>query len=127
MIDLLKKQIEQKIRKEITNRGDCEMISNAILQTLDVNISYNTIRRLFGLATYTKPNKKTLDILSKFLGYKNYFHFSQNAQYKEKTEFQNDMYKVIYHNDIEAITALIKNRKVNQQNYSGFIAQLSRE
>ena len=127
MIDILKKQIEQKIGTEITSRGDCEMISNAILQTLDVSISYNTIRRLFGLASHTKPNKKTLDILSQFVGYKNYFHFSQNAPFKEKTELQRDIYKILYQEDKEALIELINNKKVNQQNYASFIAQFSRE
>jgi len=127
MIDILKNQIELKIGKKITSRGDCEMISNAILQTLDVNISYNTLRRLFGLASHTKPNKKTLDTLSQFVGYKNYFHFSQNAPFKENTELQRDIYKILYNEDKEALTELINNKKVNLQNYASFIAQLSRE
>jgi hypothetical protein len=55
MIVLLKQEIEKKGRK-ILNRCDSELLAKAILETLDIEISYNTIRRLFGLA----PNVKLL-------------------------------------------------------------------
>ena len=56
MIDILKKEIEAKIGKKVTNRGDCELVSNVILETLDEEISYSTIRRLYGLVNETKPS-----------------------------------------------------------------------
>ncbi len=58
MIDKLKYQVEEKIGCKITNRGDCQLLSNAILDVVGVDISYNTIRRLYDLAPRTKPNKK---------------------------------------------------------------------
>ena len=45
MTELLKKLIEEKINRKVKTRGDCEFISNAILETLDMNISYSTIKR----------------------------------------------------------------------------------
>ena len=71
MIDILKKEIEKKIGKKINSRGDCELVSNVILETLELEISYNSVRRLYGLINPTKPNKKTLNTLAKFVGYKN--------------------------------------------------------
>ena len=59
MIEILKKELEDKIKRPVRTRGDCELISNAILETLNLDISYNTLRRLYGLAPYTKPNNKT--------------------------------------------------------------------
>ena len=53
------KEVEEKYGKKVENRGDCEKISNAILELLDTEISYNTIRRLFKLAPFTNPNKNT--------------------------------------------------------------------
>ena len=35
MLKLLKKEIEKKLGKKILNRGDCELLSNAILETID--------------------------------------------------------------------------------------------
>ena len=63
MIDILKKEIERKIGKKIKDRGDCELVSNVILENLQLEISYSTIRRLYGLVNETKPNNKTLNTL----------------------------------------------------------------
>ena len=87
MITELKKEVESKFGKKIEKRGDCEMISNAILEFLDIEISYNTLRRLYGLAPYTKPNTKTLNTLAQFVGYNNYYHFSKKLNYKHKILF----------------------------------------
>ena len=65
MIIELKKEVEAKFGKKVENRGDCEMISNTILELLDVEISYNTLRRMYELVPYTKPNTKTLNTLNK--------------------------------------------------------------
>ena len=48
------------MEKKITNRGDCELVSNVILETLELEISYSTVRRLYGLVNETKPNSKNL-------------------------------------------------------------------
>ena len=80
---ILKKKIEIRLGQKVLNRGDCELLSNLILETIDIEISYNTIRRLFGLAGNVKANKKTLNTLAKFVGYKNFFVF-------------NDFVKIIY-------------------------------
>ena len=38
--------VQSYIKRPIRTRGDCELISNVILETLNLDISYNTIRRL---------------------------------------------------------------------------------
>ena len=86
MIDAIKKSIENKIGFKIKNRGDCELLSHIILEVIDKEISYNTLRRLYGLNKEVKPNKKTLNILSEFLGYKNYIDFNQKYNYKQKND-----------------------------------------
>ena len=77
MIAELKKEVEEMIQRPVRSRGDCEFISNTIYEKLNLEISYNTLRRLYGLAPFTKPSNKTLDTLAKFIGYNNYVHFSQ--------------------------------------------------
>ena len=86
LIDVLKKEIEKKIGKKINSRGDCELVSNIIFETLETEISYNTVRRFYGLINPTKPNTKTLNTLSKFVGYKNYIHFLQSHSFKQKID-----------------------------------------
>tara|TARA_B110000027_G_C15835407_1_gene176056 strand:+ start:135 stop:458 length:324 start_codon:yes stop_codon:yes gene_type:complete len=93
MIVELKKEIEKRVGFEVQNRGDCELISYAILELLDISISYNTIRRLYGLAPYTNANSQTLNTLAQFVGYNNFLHFTQNFSYKEKTKLFQITYK----------------------------------
>jgi hypothetical protein len=74
----LKSEIQTKIGFKIKSRGDCELLSNIILETIDKSIIYNTLSRMFVVSKETKPNSNTLNILSEYLGYKSYVHFTQN-------------------------------------------------
>ncbi len=73
MIHYLKEQTQHAIGFTIANRGDCERLSDIIYEKLNVQISYNTLRRFFDLdKKHYKPRLNTLNILSQLLGYKNY-------------------------------------------------------
>jgi hypothetical protein len=127
LIDLLKKEIEKKIGKKVTNRGDCELVSNVILETLGLEISYSTIRRFYGLVNETKPNNKTLNTLAKFVGYKNYIHFSQNYSYKQKIDLTDIIYKTVSENDSENIINLVIKTKNSSEDFVSLIIILIRE
>lgn len=127
MISELKIQIEKKIGTKIENRGDCELLSNAILDVLEIDLSYNTIRRFYGLAPYTKPNSKTLNTLTQFIGYKNYAHFSQNYEYNQKIDLSQITYKAISVGDEVGIINLVTKTKKSPENFIGFIVLLIRE
>ena len=127
LIDILKKRIEGKIGKPVKTRGDCELVSNAVLETLDIDISYSTIKRLYGLAPYTKPNSKTTNTLAQFVGYKNYAHFSQNYRYKDKIDLSQLTYKAVSIGNEQAILELIIETKKSSENFIGFIVLLTRE
>jgi hypothetical protein len=127
LIDILKKEIEAKIGKKVTNRGDCELVSNVILETLGLEISYSTIRRFYGLVNETKPNNKTLNTLAKFVGYKNYIHFSQNYSYKQKIDLTDIIYKTVSENDSENIINLVIKTKNSSEDFVSLIIILIRE
>lgn len=127
MINILKKRIEEKIGRSVATRGDCELVSNAITETLDIDISCSTIRRLYGLAPYTKPNIKTTNTLAQFVGYKNYIHFTQTHLYKGKIDLSQIIYKAVYDGDEAAIIALVKSTKKSLEDFTGFIVLLVRE
>lgn len=127
MLINLKKQIEDKIGFKIINRGDCELLSNIILDILGIEISYNTIRRLYGLAPSTKPNINTLDKLSKFLGYADYIKFCQEYEFKEKQKLSSKVYKLVYDGDKKNILKNIRIIKNSHQNFTEFITLLIRE
>ena len=127
LIDVLKKEVEKKIGKKVTNRGDCELISNVILETLELEISYSTIRRLYGLTNETKPNNKTLNILAKFVGYKNYFHFLQSHSFKQKIDLTEIIYKTVSKNDSEEIIKLVNNTRNSTEDFLSMLIILIRE
>jgi hypothetical protein len=127
MIDKLKYRVEEKIGCKITNRGDCQLLSNAILDVVGVDISYNTIRRLYDLAPRTKPNKRTLDALAMFIGYKNYVQFTQDYDIIGKQNSTNKIYKLIYAADKRQILKTIEKTKNSQEDFTEFITLLVRE
>lgn len=127
MIDILKKEIEKKIGKKINSRGDCKLVSNIIFETLEIEISYNTVRRLYGLINPTKPNKKTLNTLAKFVGYKNYVHFIQSHSFKQKIDLTEIIYKTVSENDSEKIIKLVNKTKNSTEDFLSMIIILIRE
>lgn len=127
MIKVLKEEVEKKFGKRVENRGDCELISDGILEILDKTISYNTLRRLYGLAPYSKPNMNTLNTLAEFIGYNNYLHFTKNFNYKEKASLFQKTYKYLYDENEKQIIKLVKKTKKSTEDYIGFLTFLVRE
>jgi hypothetical protein len=127
LIDLLKKELELKLGQKIKNRGDAELLAHAIQETIDHQISYNTIRRFFGVSTNVKPNNNTLNILAKFIGFKNYIHFTQTHSFREKKNLSEIVYKAIYNEDNEEIISLVKKIKKTPEDFVSFIILLVRE
>ena len=64
MLYQLKNNVSQKCGFKIKNRGDCVRLSNMILIDSGIDLSYNTLRRFYGVVKGTKPNSRTLNTLS---------------------------------------------------------------
>ena len=127
MIATLKSEIENKIKRKIKNRGDCEFLSNAILINMDADLSFNTIRRFFGLLPPTNPNIITLNILSQFIGYKSYLHFSQTFNYEGSHHFSELLYSAIETNNEEEVIKIIDLAKKHADDFLSLVIILSRE
>jgi hypothetical protein len=67
MVEELKSQIEKTFGKKLNSRGDCELLSDDLHRKIGVVISYNTLRRLYGLAEFRQPRLSTLNHLSVIL------------------------------------------------------------
>ena len=60
----------------VLDLNDAQDLANEIQKFTGENLSYNTIRRFFGLVKHDgSVSNKTLNILSKYLGYKSYQEF----------------------------------------------------
>lgn len=126
MIEALKKITLKNAGFELKGRGDCEVLSQLILEKTDEFISYNTIRRLFGLVAYVKPSINTLDSLARFNGYKNYVDFIKItpsiAYWSEKEK--------LYHNisnQQQNILDYIASNEFNNEYKLDFVISLCRE
>lgn len=127
MIEVLKKEISIKIKREIKSRGDCVFLSNAILEILGIDISYNTIRRFYNLLPSTNPSIKTLNNLAQFLDYRNYIDFTQNYKYKEKINLTEIIYESVAKNKHEEIVNLVNKTKKSSEDFTSLVIILLRE
>jgi len=76
--DQLKTLIEKKFSSKVLNRPNCEKLSNDIFIKTKLLISYNTLRRFFGLAgqkNNSTVSKASLDVLAIYCGFESYFDF----------------------------------------------------
>lgn len=112
MIGSLKLKVEMKFGRKISYQKDCNALSNKILESQKEYISPATLRRVFGfLSTNSNPSRVTLDILSRYIGYKNWENFNQSQISTESTsqdipyywEIIKENSKVISSNTVEHI------------------------
>lgn len=77
MIEELKLEIEKTFNRKITDRGHCEALVQDIYEKTGALLSYNTLRRFFGLAEFRKPREHTLDQFAVYCGFRSFKDFSQ--------------------------------------------------
>ena len=91
----LKEITEKKIGFKIKSLNDSKRLSEIIANENDLDISYNTIRRLFGVVKNVKASNHTLNILSKFNGFRNYTDFIVNFKLSNKWKQEFEIIKII--------------------------------
>lgn len=127
MIDQLKEQIFFKIGKEIVNRGDCEHLSRLIEIDTGEYLNYNTLRRFFNIDKQTfKPRTSTLDILSKYIGYLSFDHFSSFKPQRVYFDQNLKMYGVLNDFDPEQLSAFFNDLDANYNLRLTFVIQVCR-
>ncbi len=77
MLQELRNEIEKTFNRKITDRGVCEALVQDIYLKTGALLSYNTLRRFFGLAEFRKPRENTLDQLALYCGFRSYKDFCQ--------------------------------------------------
>jgi hypothetical protein len=93
MVSRLKKEIELVYGMPIRNGNQCHNLSTNIFEQTGEYISFQTLRRFFGFIDKAKqPTFKTLDILSKYCGFRDYDDFVRNS---EKTN-QHNLIELVY-------------------------------
>tara|TARA_B100001121_G_scaffold258457_1_gene237126 strand:- start:16 stop:1260 length:1245 start_codon:yes stop_codon:yes gene_type:complete len=128
VIQILKKKTSEKVGFKIENLGNCVQLSNTILEVNDEFLSYNTIRRFYGLVkSPKKTSKKTLDILARYNGYHDYSHFTKSFKFENKWKLQNDLYEQMHDGNSKEIVLFVKKTLRYQNDHIGIIIQIIRE
>ena len=80
--NLLKKEVERIFGRHLTEARDFEQLSHLLLSHTRERLSPTTLKRLWGYLkneeVETRPH--TLDVLARFVGYKNYEDFCAKAE-----------------------------------------------
>lgn len=73
--------IERAVDYKVCTTRGFERLSQMILHRTRENISVSTLKRIWGYVKgYDDIRMSTLDVLSKFIGYKDYTHFSHDIK-----------------------------------------------
>ena len=81
MTKKLCKEIEAALNRQMQTPKDFEFLGNRVYARLHVLISRTTLMRLWGyIEKDVQPRVSTLNILSQFLGYKDWESFQENAK-----------------------------------------------
>lgn len=77
----LLKLIEEKFKITLNSHYTCKEFSQVLEKQFNIQISYNTLRRLFGIVdTVNSPSLYTLDKLVSTVGFSSYKHFKTYIQ-----------------------------------------------
>lgn len=118
MIEELKVEVEKNYGRKIANRGDCELLSDDLFKKLSINISYNTIRRLFGISEYRKPRESTLDILAQYIGFNSFQDFKKRFYEIDIWPLWQQLYVTLASGNSFQILEFLRTRKRKQDQFS---------
>ena len=92
--------VQKKSNINITNVRDVKYLQEEIESFSDLNIGFNTLRRLFGFLKKTKPSNATLNTLANYLEYRSYTSYISNRGNFEEWYFQQKILLIQLSNDI---------------------------
>lgn len=75
MDNYLRKAVEVKFGKPITRQRDINELKEEVFIETSNEIGFNTLRRGFGFLPSVRCSRKTLNILSNYIGFRSYNHF----------------------------------------------------
>lgn len=118
MIDELKFQLQRTFGRKIEDRGDCEALVQDIYEKTGAVLSYNTLRRIFGLAEYRKPRESTLDQLASYCGFRSYLDFCQRFSDVDTWPSWEKLYVVLSKNNVKELIEMLRFRKLRNDQFT---------
>lgn len=118
MIDELKLEVEKTFNRKIIDRGHCEALVQDIYEKTSALLSYNTLRRIFGLAEYRKPRENTLDQLAVYCGFRSFKDFSQRYSEVDIWPIWERLFVDLSHEDSSVFIELLRYRKSHNDHFT---------
>ena len=127
MIFRLKSLIVLKFGRPIEKRSDCEALALDIEIAVGHKLGYNTLRRFFGLDNHkVKTRLSTLDIFSKYVGYKTYKHFTSDVNFSLNRNNKVKLYDLLCTKDPVKISLYINQTSHYRDQYLEYIIDTAR-
>jgi hypothetical protein len=79
-LDALRIEIQRRFGRPIRTKTDCQQLEERLFDELGTMVSYNTLRRFFGLVPGGTPRGAVLDILSTYCGFATFKEFSLDVR-----------------------------------------------
>ena len=127
MENKLREITEVKIGFKIKSLKDSKRLSQIIAKENDINISYNTIRRFFGVVKNVQASKFTLDTLSKFNSFDNYSDFLINFNLRNKWRQEFEISRIIHNNEENRLVEYIDSSLGQKKSFNLRLIQIIRE
>lgn len=108
--------VQRKSSINVNSVAELKLLMDEIEITTNESIGYNTLRRLFGFLPKAKPSIKTLNTLSKFLGFSSYSAYLNDKSIYDDWYFNQQLLQIKLSNqlidkDILFINSGISNSK----------------
>ncbi|MEN9700481.1 MAG: hypothetical protein RLZZ301_1679 [Bacteroidota bacterium] len=127
MSTIFKKHIEETFGRPIVNRGDCELLAQKVYQKTGVLISYNTLRRFFGLAETRKTRNSTLDLLAVYIGFHSYHDFIKRFEQIDWWPTWQQLFIALSVDERSEVFELLRYHQSNQVQFSISVSIVLRE
>lgn len=105
-LSILKESVQKFANRTLQRSVDCDILAEHISAVTKTHINGITFKRLYGFTKYPyNPSIQTLDILSRFVGFKNWYDFENyNAEFqpinKSEINIYLSFYDIDFYNDI---------------------------
>ncbi len=127
MENKLREITEVKIGFKIKSLKESKMLSQIIAKENDINISYNTIRRFFGVVKNVQASNFTLNTLSKFNSFDNYSDFLINFKLRNMWREEFEISRIIHNDEENRLVEYIDSSLGQRKSFNLRLIQIIRE
>ena len=118
---------EVKIGFKIKSLKDSKRLSQIIAKENDIAISYNTIRRFFGVVKNVQASNFTLDTLSRFNSFESYSDFLINYKLRNKWRQEFEISKIIHNGEEDRLLKYVESSLSQRKSFNLKLIQIIRE